>query len=80
VDGNDNGINDTWIFRPATRTWQQVSPAASPPYTSPMASDLAYDPINDAFVLHLNGEFFVYRYDTSGDNVSPNAVSDLLAR
>jgi len=80
VDGADNGINDTWIFRPATRTWQQVSPAASPAYTSPMASDLAYDPVNDAFVLHLNGEFYVYRYDSSGDVVSPSSVQDLLAR
>ncbi|HEX4933074.1 MAG TPA: kelch repeat-containing protein, partial [Gemmatimonadaceae bacterium] len=28
IDSNDNGFNDTWIFRPATRTWQQIFPAS----------------------------------------------------
>jgi len=81
VDSGDNGLNDTWIFRPATRTWQQMSPAGSPPSGTPMASDVAYDPVNDAFVLHHSGRFFLYRYDSSsGDLASPNAVQDLLAR
>ncbi|HSQ61188.1 MAG TPA: kelch repeat-containing protein [Acidobacteriota bacterium] len=80
VDGNDVALNDTWIFRPATRTWQQLAPASPPPSALLYASSLQYDPVNDAFVLHLGHDFYVYRYEASGDLASPNPVRDLLVR
>lgn len=80
VDGNDNALNDTWIFRPGTRTWTQIFPASPPPAWALMASDLQYDPVNDAFVLHHADDWYVFRYDQTGDLASPNNVRDLLAR
>lgn len=80
VDGNDNGLNDTWIFRPATRTWQQITPASPPAGGAYMSSSLEYDHVNDAFVLHLGNDFYLYRYDSSGDLIAPDPVRNLLAR
>ena len=59
--------NDTWIYRPGTRQWQQLVPPASPPSTGMNSEDLAYDPENDVFILHQNGEFWVFRYASSSD-------------
>jgi len=80
VDGNDNGLNDTWIFRPATRTWQQITPASPPGGGAYMSSSLEYDHVNDVFVLILGNDFYLYRYDTSGDLLPPDPVRNLLVR
>lgn len=73
-------FNDTWIYRPGTRQWQQLVPAASPPKMAMNSEDLAYDPDNDVFILHQNGEFWLYRYASSSDAVAPGKVSDLRIR
>lgn len=72
--------NDTWIFRPATRQWQQVSPNGSPPGGFGYSEDLAYDVDNDVFILHKNGEFWLYRVNSSTDTVAPNAPASLTVR
>ena len=72
--------NDTWIYRPGTRQWQQLVPPASPPSTGMNSEDLAYDPENDVFILHQNGEFWVFRYASSSDPSPPGTVSDLRIR
>jgi hypothetical protein len=73
---------DTWVFQPGTRTWTQLTPPSSPPPVSLNAEDLAYDAENDAFVLHLNGEFWLYRYasTTNTDAFSPFPIRDLRVR
>jgi hypothetical protein len=42
--------------------------------------DLIYDPDNDVFMLHMNGDFWLYRYASSSDAVAPGDVSDLRIR
>ena len=81
ITSSSAGLNDTWIFRPATRTWQQVFPATSPP-TDPITNneDVAYDPDDDVFILHKNGDFWLYRYASSSDGVAPGDVTDLRTR
>ena len=59
--------NDTWIYRPGTRQWQQLVPPASPPSTGMNSEDLASE--NDVFILHQNGEFWVFRYASSSSQV-----------
>lgn len=72
--------NDTWIFRPGTRQWQQLAPAASPPNAGMSSEDLAYDPGNDVFILHQNGDFWLFRYESGSDGVPPGEVNDLRIR
>ncbi len=75
--------NDTWVLHPATQQWQQLTPVASPPAPStsalPYSEDLAYDPVNNVFVLHQNGDFWLYRYAASTDSIPPAAVRDMVA-
>lgn len=81
--GGINGstmLNDTWIFRPSTRQWQRLVPPASPPNAGQNNEDLAYDPDNDVFILHQNGDFWLFRYASSTDAVAPGDVSDLRIR
>ena len=73
-------LNDTWIFKPAIQQWQQLVPAASPPSSGWNSEDLAYDPVNNAFILHQNGEFWLYRYATSGDVTPPATIRDAVTR
>jgi Kelch motif protein/galactose oxidase-like protein len=80
VRDDATSYNDTWLFRPATRTWQQLSPTASPPGGFMYSEDLAYDGDDDVFILHKNGEFWLYRVDTSGDAVPPSAPATFQAR
>ena len=80
VDGNDVGLNDTWIFRPGIRAWQQLAPANPPPAGTYYSSSLAYDPVNDVFVLQSGYDFYLYRFDTSGDLIAPTSVQNLQAR
>jgi hypothetical protein len=78
---DDNSrYNDTWIFRPTTQQWVQLSPATSPPSPILNAEDLAYDPENDVFVLHQDGDFWLFRYAPTGDGQSPSDVGDLRMR
>ena len=79
VDDNRQ-YNDTWIFRPSTRQWQQLYPAVPPPLPVSNAEDLAYDPENDVFVLHQGGEFWFFRYEPGGDGLPPKDVGDLRVR
>jgi galactose oxidase-like protein len=73
-------LNDTWLYQPSTRTWTQLFPTASPPANGSYNEDLAYDIDNDVFVLHVNGNFYLYRYAPSGDSTPPSDVSDLRIR
>jgi len=62
ITASDQPLNDTWIFRPATRTWAELAPAASPSGSlKHYSEDLEYDPVNDVFVLHIGGVFWLYR-------------------
>lgn len=72
--------NDTWLYRPSTRQWQQLFPATSVPNAAQNNEDLAYDPDNDVFILHQNGDFWLYRYASSTDAIAPGDVSDLRIR
>lgn len=73
--------NDTWVFHASTRTWQQLFPSASPPVNPTYAEDLAYDPVNDVFVLHNQGEFWLYRYGGgSTDTTPPSPPSGLTTQ
>jgi hypothetical protein len=69
--------NDTWLFRPSTRQWQQLFPAAKVPSDAWNAEDLAYDPVNDVFVLHQGPDFWLFRYAPGGDLTPPRDVHDL---
>lgn len=77
---NTTALTDTWIYRPSTRQWQQLFPPASPPNLDMSNEDLIYDPDNDVFMLHMNGDFWLYRYASSSDAVAPGDVSDLRIR
>jgi hypothetical protein len=78
---DDNSrYNDTWIFRPSSKQWVQLTPPLSPPTTDMNSEDLAYDEENDVFVLHQNGIFWLFRYSPSGDGTSPDDVGDLRMR
>jgi hypothetical protein len=72
--------NDTWIYRPSTRQWQQLLPPSSPPNAGSNNEDLVYDPDNDVFILHQNGSFWLFRYASSSDAIAPGDVSDLRIR
>jgi len=80
VDQSGVLYNDTWIYRPSTRTWQQLAPQASPPASDYSDAPLAYDPDNDVFILHQNGEFWLFRYASSSDALAPGDVRDLRIR
>ncbi len=80
IRDDDTRYNDTWIFRPATRQWQQLSPAVKAPADTWNAEDLAYDPDNDVFVLHQGADFWLFRYAPGGDLRPPNEVHDLRGR
>lgn len=73
-------LNDTWLYRPSTRQWQQLLPPASPPNANMSNEDLIYDPDNDVFILHQNGDFWLYRFASSSDAIAPGDVSDLRIR
>jgi hypothetical protein len=73
-------LNDTWIYRPSTRQWQQLLPPATVPNADMNSEDLAYDSDNDVFILHMNGDFWLFRYASSSDAVPPGDVSDLRIR
>lgn len=73
-------LNDTWLYRPSTRQWQQLLPPASPTNANMSNEDLVYDPDNDVFILHQNGDFWLFRYASSTDAVAPGDVSDLRIR
>ncbi len=79
---DDNTLyNDTWVFYPTTRRWQQLSPTAFPPGNSSYAEDLAFDPLNDVFILHDDGDFWLYRYDGGAvDTTPPSPPSGLTAQ
>ncbi|HET7497271.1 MAG TPA: kelch repeat-containing protein [Candidatus Eisenbacteria bacterium] len=77
---NTTALTDTWIYRPSTRQWQQLFPPASPPNLDMSNEDLIYDPDNDVFMLHMNGDFWLYRYASSSDAIAPGDVSDLRIR
>lgn len=81
VQDDASAFNDTWAFRPATRTWQQLSPTSPPTAGFSYAEDLAYDTDNDVFILHKNGEFWLFRVSSSGgDTVPPSAPQTLQVR
>lgn len=80
VDNTGVVYNDTWIYRPSTRQWQQLFPPASPPGSTYSSEDLAYDSDNDLFILHQGGDFWLYRYASSSDVTAPADVSDLKIR
>jgi hypothetical protein len=77
---NTTALTDTWLYRPSTRQWQQLFPPASPPNLDMSNEDLIYDPDNDVFMLHMNGDFWLYRYASSSDAIAPGDVSDLRIR
>ncbi len=63
ITASNSALTDTWVFRPSTRTWEEIFPAESP--TVPVlrySTDLDYDPENDFFVLNYGGVFWLYRY------------------
>jgi hypothetical protein len=76
---DNNAYNDTWVFRPATQQWQQLAPTASPPRGFPYSEDLAYDPVNNVFILHQNGDFWLYRFGSSTDTTAPDPPRNLVA-
>jgi hypothetical protein len=81
IISSSSGYNDTWVFTPTTRTWQQITASGSPAAPIANSEDLAYDPDNDVFVLHQNGEFWFFRYAPTGsDAVPPGVVRDLRTR
>jgi hypothetical protein len=83
VWGGINGstiLNDTWIYRPSTKLWQQLLPPASAPNANMSNEDLIYDPDNDVFILHQNGAFWLFRYASSTDAIAPGDVVDLRIR
>lgn len=74
-------LTDTWVFRPETRQWEQIFPAASPEVPIRYYSkDLDYDPVNDFFVLNLGGVFWLYRYEDAYASVEPEGGSGLAFR
>lgn len=62
VTASDVPLSDTWIFRPATRTWEQVTPPQAPGPLRNYAEDMDYDGTHDVFVLNQGGNFWLYRY------------------
>jgi hypothetical protein len=72
--------NDTWIFRPSTRQWTQLSPAVAAPGDAYNAEDLAYDSANDVFVLHQGNDFWLFRYAPAGDATAPSDIQDLKTK
>ena len=79
VLNSTTSYNDTWLFRPATQQWQQLAPTVSPPGAFDYAENLAYDPVNNVFVLQQNGNFWLYRYAASTDSIPPARVNDMVA-
>jgi len=48
-EGKHVGLADTWVFDPATTTWNEVTPAVSPPPR--LSAGLVYDAESDRLVL-----------------------------
>ena len=66
ITAKDVTLSDTWIFRPATQTWEQLFPEEFPANPPRFYSvDLDYDEGNDFFVLNLGGTFWLFRYSGS---------------
>lgn len=81
ITAQDSCLKDTWIFHPASRTWEQLFPEVSPVPARYYSVDLDYDPVNDLFVLNQAGVFWLYRYTgTVSDAGSPGAASGLSLR
>jgi flagellar hook capping protein FlgD/galactose oxidase-like protein len=75
IDSTDQVLDDTWIFRPATESWERLTPAASPSLAKAIYStDLDYDPANEFFVLNLGGTFWLFRYSDLTSGVSGGAA------
>lgn len=73
VTGSNGSFADTWIFHPASGTWEKRYLTQAPPgEPRNYAEDMDYDPVNDLFVLNRSGTFWLYRY--AGDTV-PNAAT-----
>ncbi len=70
VTGSSTSVNDTWVFKPSTSHWQQLAPTDSPPVPASIlnaqASTMAYDSINNWFVLLREGVWWQFRFATTG--------------
>jgi len=71
VTASDDLLDDTWLFHPSTRRWEQLQPSTPPSGAHRYYSeDLDYDPVNDVFVLNLGGAFWLFRV-RSPQNAEP---------
>jgi hypothetical protein len=67
-DSSFVGLNDTWVFRPGSLVWQQLSPSASPTASESFGNKLAYDSVNNYFVYNAmgtEGKFYLFRYGST---------------